>query len=126
MPDGRMWLKRVGVPSSSYIIQLTDSVVNHIITLPRAQYPPNRRLWDNRIPLSSNDFILHPIFCHVNKCRQGLARSLLPRRNGYSPGYPELRGSTTSPKVVCYRGFPSLRAVAHLRPQSPLVAPGNT
>jgi len=31
MPDGRMWLKRVGVPSGSYYTQLIDSVVNHII-----------------------------------------------------------------------------------------------
>lgn len=31
MPDGRMWLKRVGVPSGSYFMQLVDSIVNHII-----------------------------------------------------------------------------------------------
>lgn len=32
MPDGRIWLKRVGVPSGSYYTQMIDSVVNLIAT----------------------------------------------------------------------------------------------
>lgn len=32
MPDGRMWLKRLGVPSGSYYTQLIDSAVNLIAT----------------------------------------------------------------------------------------------
>nr|QVG74788.1 RNA-dependent RNA polymerase [Riboviria sp.] len=31
MPDGRMWLKRMGVPSGSYYTQLVDSIINHIV-----------------------------------------------------------------------------------------------
>lgn len=31
MPDGRMWLKQVGVPSGSYFTQLIDSVANLIV-----------------------------------------------------------------------------------------------
>lgn len=32
MPDGRMWLKHVGVPSGSYYTQMIDSVANSIAT----------------------------------------------------------------------------------------------
>lgn len=32
MPDGRLWLKRVGVPSGSYYTQIIDSVCNLIVT----------------------------------------------------------------------------------------------
>lgn len=31
MPDGRMWLKKVGVPSGSYYTQLVDSIANSIV-----------------------------------------------------------------------------------------------
>nr|UYL95496.1 MAG: RNA-dependent RNA polymerase [Lhasa Parti tick virus 1] len=31
MPDGRMWLKKLGVPSGSYYTQLIDSIINHIV-----------------------------------------------------------------------------------------------
>lgn len=31
MPDGRMWLKRLGVPSGSFYTQLIDSVANSIV-----------------------------------------------------------------------------------------------
>lgn len=31
MPDGRMWLKHVGVPSGSYFTQMIDSIVNSIV-----------------------------------------------------------------------------------------------
>lgn len=32
MPDGRLWLKHVGVPSGSYYTQLVDSIANYIAT----------------------------------------------------------------------------------------------
>lgn len=32
MPDGRMWLKQVGVPSGSYYTQIIDSIANLIVT----------------------------------------------------------------------------------------------
>nr|APG78242.1 RdRp [Hubei partiti-like virus 56] len=32
MPDGRMWLKHVGVPSGSYFTQMIDSIANSIAT----------------------------------------------------------------------------------------------
>ena len=32
MPEGRMWLKKLGVPSGSYFMELVDSVINHILS----------------------------------------------------------------------------------------------
>ncbi|UXX19071.1 RNA-dependent RNA polymerase [Jilin partiti-like virus 1] len=33
MPDGRMWLKKLGVPSGSYYTQLVDSMINYTVIM---------------------------------------------------------------------------------------------
>lgn len=45
MPDGRMWLKQVGLPSGSYFTQVVGSIANHI-GISYAQYKIYRQFFD--------------------------------------------------------------------------------